>query len=530
MKGLQLPGITIVRSEEQAKRALEVLLRHSNRIHAWDTETIGLEVKNESPVGKGFVLCASAFIGPEVNFGNGPRLLIDNYGDAEGTLDMFKGYLQDPNYYKCWHNYGFDRHVLYNHGINVQGFGGDTMHMARLANPSRGPGFYSLAKLTIAYAKQIAKVKKTLVEQLSAECQSEQESMENLKAYKKQPYAKVKTSMEGLFSAPKQLKSGLPGKQIVTPGVEELHTSPKYVQEWLQYSTSDAELTFYLREALVTELCSMPVKAEDMSSLWEFYLKYWLPLGECLTEMERIGMKLDLNHLKKIEEQAKNDKFSHLQEFMSWVINIQPNSVHFNPVSNAHLQHLLYAPFSRETPKSKVQKEGKEDSEASEPEEDNDAVPRKSMNMSLKSQTFYPQERTFVMINPNRAQDSKRLHHLTIVGLGLPISSRTISGLPAVDAPALKVLAGEPSSGKWGSAYTHFASLGKEQQGKDCCLALESLLKYKSIETLINNFISPLQNLADPGSRIHYSLNLNTETGRLSAKRPNAQNQPALDK
>jgi DNA polymerase-1 len=177
--------------------------------------------------------------------------------------------------------------------------------------------------------------------------------------------------------------------------------------------------------------------------------------------------------------------------------------------------------------KTKERKEGEEESE---PEEETETASRKTMNMSLKSQNFYPQERTFVMINPNRVQESKRLHHLTVSGLGLPIPTRTLTGLPAVDAAALKVLAGEPSSGKWGTAYTHYLSLGKEEQGKNCCIALESLLKYKSIETLINNFISPLQNLADAGSRIHYSLNLNTETGRLSAKRPNAQNQPALDK
>lgn len=41
------------------------------------------------------------------------------------------------------------RHVLFNHGIDVQGFGGDTMHMARLWNASRtiGEG-YSLEALT----------------------------------------------------------------------------------------------------------------------------------------------------------------------------------------------------------------------------------------------------------------------------------------------------------------------------------------------------------------------------------------------
>jgi hypothetical protein len=38
---------------------------------------------------------------------------------------------------KVWHNYGFDRHVLFNEGLNCRGFAGDTMHMARLWDSSR---------------------------------------------------------------------------------------------------------------------------------------------------------------------------------------------------------------------------------------------------------------------------------------------------------------------------------------------------------------------------------------------------------
>lgn len=38
------------------------------------------------------------------------------------------------------HNVAFDRHIFYNHGIDLQGFKGDTMHMMRLLDPSRGPG------------------------------------------------------------------------------------------------------------------------------------------------------------------------------------------------------------------------------------------------------------------------------------------------------------------------------------------------------------------------------------------------------
>ena len=47
---------------------------------------------------------------------------------------------------------------------------------------------------------------------------------------------------------------------------------------------------------------------------------------------------------------------------------------------------------------------------------------------------------------------------------------------------------------------------------------------------MLGTFILPLQANADADSRIHCSLNLNTETGRLSSRSPNLQNQPALEK
>ena len=46
----------------------------------------------------------------------------------------------------------------------------------------------------------------------------------------------------------------------------------------------------------------------------------------------------------------------------------------------------------------------------------------------------------------------------------------------------------------------------------------------------VANFIKPLQALSDDNGRVHCQLNLNTETGRLSSRKPNLQNQPALEK
>lgn len=41
--------------------------------------------------------------------------------------------------------------------------------------------------------------------------------------------------------------------------------------------------------------------------MWELYLKYWLPFGEILTDIEREGILVDMQHMRRIEEQAKFD-------------------------------------------------------------------------------------------------------------------------------------------------------------------------------------------------------------------------------
>jgi DNA polymerase I-like protein with 3'-5' exonuclease and polymerase domains len=144
-----------------------------------------IEVKEQSPVGHGAVICFSIYAGPDVDFNRGQfkspshdqkqdriwvdvwneiETYVDNTGrirpvmltggkvklkDHHPILDAFKTFFEDVGAKKAWHNYGFDRHVLANMGIECQGFGADTLHMARLLDASRrGKKNYGLDSLT----------------------------------------------------------------------------------------------------------------------------------------------------------------------------------------------------------------------------------------------------------------------------------------------------------------------------------------------------------------------------------------------
>ena len=167
-----------------AAAAVDVLRAHPELIHACDTEVAGLDL-SKSPIGQGRVICISVYSGPEIDFGTGPgrALWIDT--TAPGVLEAMRPWLEDEGAKKVWHNYGFDRHVLNNEGIDLKGFSADTMHMARLWDASRKSG-YSL-------------------EQLTAEL-----------------VGRRKTPMKEIFGVPRLKRDGTPGKSIITEGRHEV--------------------------------------------------------------------------------------------------------------------------------------------------------------------------------------------------------------------------------------------------------------------------------------------------------------------
>lgn len=314
---LKVPGVTIVRTRDEAEKVLKTLQAAEPGVfHACDTEVMAIDVKSVGPVGNGFVTCVSMYSGPDFDYGlgDGPGtcLWIDNLDDSYELLQIFKPWFEDEKHWKVWHNYGFDRHVMWNHGIDVRGLGGDTMHMARLQDTSRsrsrtgtGNG-YSLEVLT-----------------------------EELAQVRKKP-------MKEIFGVRRLRKDGTEGTLVDIPPVEVMQRDPKHRLSWIQYSSYDAKGTWLIREELAKRLEKKGWFANR--NLLEYYMMHMRPFGEVLTDMERRGIRVDArDYLAKVEEQAREDREYHSRVFREWAAKqIGPDGWALNTASSVQLQTLLF--------------------------------------------------------------------------------------------------------------------------------------------------------------------------------------------
>ena len=200
---------------------------------------------------------------------------------------------------------------------------------------------------------------------------------------------------------------------------------------------------------------------------------------------------------------AVRDHELHKNLFMKWCDRVCPGASRMNPASDPQKQALLFGGGT---------------------------------NRNIKTNDPMPPERIFKVPNIDGIiEEGKKKPlkntNLIIKGLGLNPVKHTSAGWPAVSAEVLRELAGKNPTDVAEPMYgTAYAALGGGQNGREACIALDSLCAMNSIDTMIANFIKPLQSLSDDQGRVHCSLNLNTETGRLSSRRPNLQNQPALEK
>ncbi|XAR56672.1 DNA-directed DNA polymerase [Bertholletia excelsa] len=132
--------VLVVDNVSMARKVVGLLINgQKHRVYACDTEVARINVKQETPVDHGEIICFSIYSGPELDFGHGSSCIwVDVLsGDGKNILAEFAPFFEDRSIKKVWHNYSFDNHVLENYGLKLSGFHADTMHMARLWDSSR---------------------------------------------------------------------------------------------------------------------------------------------------------------------------------------------------------------------------------------------------------------------------------------------------------------------------------------------------------------------------------------------------------
>ncbi|CAH9085894.1 unnamed protein product [Cuscuta europaea] len=499
--------------------AKEVVSKLTNEyrdlIHACDTEVSKINVKKETPVGHGEIICFSIYSGPIADFGKGKSCVWIDVLDGGGKdiLVEFAPFFEDPSIRKVWHNYSFDCHVIENYGLKISGFHADTMHMARLWDSSRrAKGGYSLEALTgDNYVMCDARVSPG-----------------------KELFGKV--SMKTIFGRKKLKKDGTEGKVDIIPLVEELQRADRKL--WISYSALDSISTLMLYESLKTKLSNLVWVFDGVykGNMLNFYNRYWLPFGELLVQMETEGMLVDCAYLAELQKVAQAEQEIASLRFRNWASKYCPDAKYMNVGSDQQLRQLFFGGALNKDP-----------------------------NEILDNKKDFKILNTLNIIEDGKKVPSK-YNKITLYKIGghIEVDLHTASGWPSVSGDALKALAGKISADiqtTSGSDYseeegsvsdndepyvankeapcaeisgygTAYKAFGGGKEGIEACHAIASLIQVCSINSLISNFIIPLQGGEISGSngRIHCSLNLNTETGRLSARRPNLQNQPALEK
>ena len=112
--------------------------------------------------------------------------------------------------------------------------------------------------------------------------------------------------------------------------------------DWIEYAAFDAKGTWLLHSALSERLSRLPWKGGK--SLLEFYERYMVDFGKCLTDMERRGVRVNTDWLADIEVRAKGDQIKHIEVFRRWAEKMIGNGdgLAINPSSSQQLQTFLF--------------------------------------------------------------------------------------------------------------------------------------------------------------------------------------------
>ena len=270
-------------TEERLQHWLNALKLSS--LFAFDTETTSLDYLNARIVGLSFAIeiGTAAYLPLKHDYLGAPTQL-----NFERVLSLFKPLLEDPKQHKVGQNLKYDRHILLNHGINLQGIEHDTMLQSYVLDSTA-----------------------------------------------------TRHDMNSL--AEKYLgRTTIHFEDIAGKGKKQLTFNEIEIEQAAPYAAEDADITLQLHQTLWPQLKAIP-------NLLSLYQALEIPLLPVLNALERNGVNIDIWMLQQQSDDLSKKIVDFEQQ--AWTIAAEEFNLGSPKQLGAILYEKLKLPILKKTPK-----------------------------------------------------------------------------------------------------------------------------------------------------------------------------------
>ncbi len=270
-------------TEERLQHWLNALKLSS--LFAFDTETTSLDYLNARIVGLSFAIeiGTAAYLPLKHDYLGAPTQL-----NFERVLSLFKPLLEDPKQHKVGQNLKYDRHILLNHGIDLQGIEHDTMLQSYVLDSTA-----------------------------------------------------TRHDMNSL--AEKYLgRTTIHFEDIAGKGKKQLTFNEIEIEQAAPYAAEDADITLQLHQTLWPQLKAIP-------NLLSLYQALEIPLLPVLNALERNGVNIDIWMLQQQSDDLSKKIVDFEQQ--AWTIAAEEFNLGSPKQLGAILYEKLKLPILKKTPK-----------------------------------------------------------------------------------------------------------------------------------------------------------------------------------
>lgn len=334
-------GIEVIENDHEARDLLRRLQQlPPSTIFGIDCETVAVDPGEESPVGKGRIVCWSiGYADPLLGTNRRGAPLARRAFLWARALPTFRAWLGDPGVQKVGHGvWSFDKHVFSNCGFELNGIACDTLRLGRVLNASAQADHSLKGRIESLFGYSAGTFKENFSRHKCLGLEDHGEPR-----YRKRTVdgVKIDTLVGGNASRVGAGYEVVDLERFAADYPDRLHTL-------YDYASLDAkgtlELYFELRKYAETTPWT-GLGGQTWGNLWQFYETVWNPFLSVLWDIERAGIRYDPSRTSDGRDRCRASCERLLGQVRSWV-----GSEDFNPGSGPQLTEWLYSRLGMEVP------------------------------------------------------------------------------------------------------------------------------------------------------------------------------------